>query len=76
MSGLADAVDAALEWSVVGSFTRVGSAARRRLDHWETLEGPRMEGRVVVISGATSGLGFETARALAAMGATVEVHGS
>jgi dehydrogenase/reductase SDR family protein 12 len=73
MSGLADAVDAALEWSVVGSFTRLGSAARRRLDHWETLEGPRMEGRVVVISGATSGLGFETARALAAMGATVEV---
>ncbi|MEZ4266473.1 MAG: SDR family NAD(P)-dependent oxidoreductase [Myxococcota bacterium] len=73
MSGFADGVDSLLEWSVVGSFTRLGSAARRRMGDWETLEGPRMVGRVVVISGGTSGLGLETARALAAMGATVEI---
>ena len=75
MSFLADRVDAALEWSVVGSFTRVGSAVRRRLDHWAPLEGRRLADRVVVMTGATSGLGLEAARAFARMGATVEVRG-
>ncbi|MCB9789095.1 MAG: SDR family NAD(P)-dependent oxidoreductase [Deltaproteobacteria bacterium] len=73
MSGWSDAVDAALEWSVVGSFTRLGIAARRRLEGWSVPEGTPLEGRVVVISGATSGIGFATARALAAAGASVEV---
>jgi NAD(P)-dependent dehydrogenase (short-subunit alcohol dehydrogenase family) len=73
MSFLADRVDAALEWSVVGSFTRVGSALRRRLDHWAPLEGRRLADRVVVMTGATSGLGLEAARAFARMGATVAI---
>jgi len=73
MSFLADRVDAALEWSVVGSFTRVGSAVRRRLDHWAPLEGRRLADRVVVMTGATSGLGLEAARAFARMGATVAI---
>lgn len=73
MSDVADRVDAALEWSVVGSFTRVGSALRRRLEHWAPLEGRTLEGRVVVMTGATSGLGLEAARAFANMGATVEI---
>jgi len=73
MSFVADRVDAALEWSVVGSFTRLGSALRRRLDHWAPLEGGRLAGRVIVMTGATSGLGYEAARSLAGLGATVEI---
>jgi hypothetical protein len=47
MSFVADRVDAVLEWSVVGSFTRVGSALRRRLDQWAPLDGGRLAGRRV-----------------------------
>ena len=70
---VADRIDAALEWSIVGSFTRVGSALRRRLDHWAPLDGRSLAGRVIVMTGATSGLGREAARAFARMGATIEI---
>lgn len=73
MSLVADRIDAALEWSIVGSFTRVGSALRRRLDHWAPVDGQDLVGRVVVMTGATSGLGLEAARTFARLGATVEV---
>jgi NAD(P)-dependent dehydrogenase (short-subunit alcohol dehydrogenase family) len=73
MGPAARALDAALEWSVIGSFTRIGSALRRRLDHWASFDGRDLTGRVIVITGATSGIGTEAARALARMGATVEI---
>lgn len=73
MGPAARALDAALEWSVVGSFTRVGSALRRRLDHWAPLDGRDLTGRVIVVTGATSGIGMEAARALARMGSTIEI---
>lgn len=65
------AVDAVLEFTVAGSFSRVGPAIRRRLFHWKPINGETLEGRVVVVSGATSGLGLECATSMARLGARV-----
>ena len=73
MSWTRDAADAILEASVVGSFTRIGSAVRRRLDEWDDLASKDLRGRVVVITGATSGLGRATASRLARLGAEIVV---
>jgi NAD(P)-dependent dehydrogenase (short-subunit alcohol dehydrogenase family) len=62
-------VDGVLEASVVGSFSRLGPALRRRLEHWTPLEA--MEGRTVLVTGATSGLGLAGAARLAQLGARV-----
>jgi len=71
---IADAIDAALEASVIGSFTRLGSAVRRRIDHWEDeAKLPSLAGRVIVITGATSGLWLESARTLVRRRASVVV---
>jgi dehydrogenase/reductase SDR family protein 12 len=71
----ARAVDAALEASVVGSFTRIGYLARRRLFAWTPLAGLRLDGKVAVVTGATSGIGFATAEIMGRNGARVCIVG-
>lgn len=72
---LADLVDAAVEVPLAPSFTRLGYDIRSRADHWRPLDSYDMTGRVVMITGATSGLGLAAARQLAAMGASVVLVG-
>ncbi len=68
-------VDAVLEASVVGSFTRIGYLARRRLFDWQPLESLRLDGRTAIVTGATSGLGRTAAELLAQQGAAVCIVG-
>jgi NAD(P)-dependent dehydrogenase (short-subunit alcohol dehydrogenase family) len=69
------AADAALEAPIVPSFTKLGPAVRRRLWSWEDIGPDALTGQVVVITGATSGLGKVMAAGVGRAGATVEVVG-
>ena len=68
-------LDAGLEISVVGSFTRIGPAVRRRLFGWSPPPAGAMAGRTVLVTGPTSGLGRAATDALAALGARVVLVG-
>lgn len=65
--------DEALEASLVGSFSALGPRLRAKAAGWE--RPPGMEGKVALVTGATSGLGLATATGLAGLGATVVLSG-
>ena len=67
--------DDLLEATVVGSFTRLGPAIRGRLFAWSPPPAGVMVGRTVLVTGPTSGLGLQTARSLADLGARVVLAG-
>jgi dehydrogenase/reductase SDR family protein 12 len=75
MMSAPELIDAGLEGLVVPSFTRIGFEVRRRLFGWRSLDSYELAGRVIAITGATSGLGRAAAERLAAGGATVVVVG-
>lgn len=71
----ADVFDAALEWPIAPSFTRLGYDVRSRTEGWRRLDEYDQTGQVVVITGATSGIGLAASRQMAANGATVVLVG-
>jgi dehydrogenase/reductase SDR family member 12 len=68
-------IDDLLEITVVGSFSRIGYEARRRLHSWTAPVPAALAGRTVLLTGATSGLGREAVDELAALGARVILAG-
>jgi len=68
-------VDALLEISVLGSFSKVGIRTRRRLYGWTDPPPDALEGRTALVTGPTSGLGRAAAAALARLGARVVLVG-
>ncbi|MCJ7710377.1 MAG: SDR family NAD(P)-dependent oxidoreductase [Chloroflexi bacterium] len=68
-------IDAALEISWIGSFTRIGPSVRSRIFGWEAPPEGALIGRTALVTGPTSGLGRAATGELAALGARIVLVG-
>ena len=70
---VAATADALLEATIIGSFSRIGFEARRRL--WSWPESVRVDGKTFLVTGASSGIGRAIAENLARRGARLWLTG-
>lgn len=71
---LASMVDTALDRTIAPGYSKVGYAVRSRLPGWPADPEPgALAGRHALVTGASSGLGTQTARELAGLGAHVHL---
>jgi NAD(P)-dependent dehydrogenase (short-subunit alcohol dehydrogenase family) len=68
---LSSVFDTVLDRSVIGGYTNLGYQLRRRA--WDEADLRSMEGKVVLVTGASAGLGYAAARGFARLGATVHM---
>jgi NAD(P)-dependent dehydrogenase (short-subunit alcohol dehydrogenase family) len=67
---VANAIDTVLDRTIALGYGDVGLHLRRRLPDWP-VDPPRMEGNVVLVTGAASGIGLAACRGFAKLGASV-----
>ena len=72
---LASFSDVAMEIAVAPSWSRLGFSARSQLEEWDHQPIPRMDGRVVVLTGFTSGIGLAATEKFGELGATLHLVG-